>query len=81
MPKVAPSDHFIKSANSKKLLSPHDGPLLDGLTKLLHWVSADRSQNGDSHHLSAVSIEDAWLTVHIVGALILRLSADKPRAE
>lgn len=49
--------------------------------KLLEWVSADRSQFGDSHHVVNPTMSDAWLTVHVVGALILRLSDDQARGQ
>lgn len=37
-------------------------------------MSADRSQTGDAHHASDANLDDAWLIVHVAGALILRLS-------
>jgi hypothetical protein len=43
------------------------------LHKLVDWVSVDRNEMGDVHQAQEPSVEDAWLTVHIVGALILRL--------
>jgi hypothetical protein len=45
----------------------------------LNWASADRSQTGDSHKQSDATIADAWLAVHVIGALILRLASDDPR--
>lgn len=72
--------NLIKSAKSKGLLAPHDSQLTDGIEKIAHWVSADRSESGDSHKAStAVTRDDAWFTVHVVGALILRL-AGAPRS-
>lgn len=41
--------------------------------KLIDWVSAERNNKGDAHNVDAASTEDAWLVVHIVGALILRI--------
>jgi len=70
---------LIKSAKRKQLLGAHDTPMLEFFNRLLNWVAADRSEQGDGHHPSNASIEDAWLTVHVVGALILRLSSDIPR--
>lgn len=58
---------LIKSARTKGLLAPHDQKIMD-------WVSADRSESGDSHHASDAVLADAWLSVHVVGALILRLA-------
>lgn len=68
---------LIKDAKRRGLLLAHDSTLTDGIEKILHWVSADRSESGDAHKATTASIEDAWLTVHVVGALILRL-ADGP---
>lgn len=71
---------LIKSAKSKGLLAPHDSQLTDGIEKIANWVSADRSESGDSHKASTgVTRDDAWFTVHVVGALILRL-AGGPRS-
>lgn len=70
---------LIKSAKSKGLLATHDGPLLDAIDKMLHWVSADRSESGDAHAAARATVEDAWLIVHVVGALILRLVQGGPR--
>jgi hypothetical protein len=58
---------LIKSAKSIGLIAGHDLPLL-------HWVSADRSETGDAHKVSSATLEDAWLTVHVVGAILLRLA-------
>jgi hypothetical protein len=65
---------LIKSAKSKGLLASHDKALTDGIEKFAHWVSADRSEKGDSHKVVQVAVADAWLTLHVVGALIVRLS-------
>ena len=46
----------------------------------MHWVSADRSEMGDSHKAeTTLTRDDAWLTVHVVGALILRLASEGGR--
>lgn len=71
---------LIASARSKGLLAKHDSPMLAAVEKTLHWVSADRSEKGDAHKASTATIDDAWFTVHIVGAIILRLSKVSPRA-
>jgi hypothetical protein len=57
---------LLKDAKRRKLLADHDG-------KLIEWVAADRSALGDAHHDSVAQADDAWLIVHVVGALILRL--------
>lgn len=64
---------LIKSARNRGLLGPHDTPLLESLVSVMNWVSADRSTKGDAHNTDDVSRDDAWLTVHVVGAVILRL--------
>lgn len=58
---------LAKSAQSKGVVTGYDKKLID-------WVSADRSNKGDAHNVDSASVEDAWLVVHIVGALILRIS-------
>ena len=65
---------LIKSARLMGIFGAHDEPMLEGIDRILNWVSADRSNNGDSHKSSSASSDDAWMIVHIVGAIILRLS-------
>jgi hypothetical protein len=70
---------LLTSARQNGILAPHDQRLSDGIGKLIEWVSADRSALGDGHRgASPATPEDAWLTVHVVGALILRLTS-QPR--
>lgn len=61
------------SARRKGFLNGHD-------TKVVDWVAADRSETGDTHNARPASHDDAWLTVHVVGALILRLAGAVPRS-
>jgi hypothetical protein len=70
---------LIRSARKKEILAAHDASTLDALEKAMHWVAADRSETGDSHHASEASREDAWLIVHIVGAFIVRLASGGKR--
>ena len=63
-----------KSAVNKRIISSHDKKLID-------WVSADRSTKGDAHTVNSASAEDAWLTVHVVGAIILRITSGSLRSE
>ncbi len=65
---------LAKDAQNKGLLMHYDRKLID-------WVSADRSSKGDAHNAQPASPEDAWLCVHVVGALILRLVNGIPRAD
>jgi hypothetical protein len=67
------------SAKKRGLLGPHDHLLTEAVAKVIDWVSADRTAMGDAHHASRATPDDAWFTVHIVGAVILRL-ASGPRA-
>lgn len=69
---------LAKSARSKGILAPHDATLNDAVQKIIDWVSADRSETGDAHKASTATRDDAWLAVHVVGALLLRL-AGNPR--
>jgi hypothetical protein len=69
---------LIKDARRRGLLAPHDAKLDQAVADVMDWVAADRSQSGESHHVSTASIEDAWLIVHIVGSLILRLASGPP---
>lgn len=70
---------LIKSAKTKGLLAPHDTTLSDAIEKAMHWASADRSETGDAHSSSDAIRQDAWLMVHIVGALIVRLAGGPKR--
>lgn len=69
---------LVASAIKKGLLAPYDPTLIKGM---LDWVSADRSQKGDSHKAEGddIQLSDAWLTVHVVGALIVRLVSEHNR--
>lgn len=71
---------LIMDAKQKGLLASHDQTLTDGIVKFLDWASADRSQTGDAHSNSHAALGDAWLMVHVVGALVLRLADGEPRA-
>jgi hypothetical protein len=64
----------VKSAQTKGILAPHDDKLAAALRSIGEWVEADRSTLGDAHSAGDVDRDDGWLIVHIVGALILRLS-------
>lgn len=70
---------LIQDARGRGLLAGHDEKLTAGIFSFLNWASADRSQTGDAHKKSDATLGDAWLAVHVVGALILRLASDDPR--
>ena len=63
---------LAKSARKRAVITAYD-------KKLIEWVSADRSNMGDAHNASPASTEDAWLVVHVVGALILRIAGGPMR--
>lgn len=70
---------LAKSAAKMGLLAPHDSAFADAVKKMIDWVSADRSETGDAHKIGTENRDDAWFAVHVVGALILRLSQGRPR--
>ena len=70
----------LKDAKKKGLLAPHDQNLADGIAKFIGWASADRNETGDAHKPTDPALSDAWLMVHVVGALILRLADPVPRS-
>ena len=57
---------LTNSAMKRRIISSYDKKFID-------WVSADRSTIGSAHSVNSASTEDAWLTVHVVGAIILRI--------
>jgi len=65
---------LVASAKKRGLLGPHDHLLTEALAKTIDWVSADRTAMGDAHHVSRATPDDAWFTVHVVGAIIVRLA-------
>ena len=70
---------LLADARKRELLTAYDSKLAEGIDALSEWVSADRSQRGDAHHVRDASRDDAWLAVRVVGALILRLAAGRKR--
>ena len=70
---------LMASARRRGLLAAHDAPLQRVIEGAIEWVGADRSQLGDSHRVTSPAAADAWFTVHIVGALIVRLVDGSPR--
>jgi len=70
---------LAKSAAKLGLLAAHDSTFVDAVEKMIHWVSADRSETGDAHKLGTEDRDDAWFAIHVVGALIQRLSQERKR--
>jgi hypothetical protein len=65
---------LLADARKKGLLGGHDSKLSGAIETAVEWASANRSERGESHTVSDADAADAWLMVHVVGALILRLS-------
>lgn len=70
---------LLKDARKRELLAPYDSKLAEAIDAIGDWVSADRSERGDAHHVRDASSDDAWLAVRVAGALILRLAAGRKR--
>lgn len=73
---------LLKSAKSKGLLRGSDTPLTESISKTVDWVSAMRGE-GEAHTGKPdFDMSDAWMVVHVVGALAIRLSeTDQPASE
>lgn len=64
---------LMKSAKRNGLIRGTDTPLADAIVAVINWVAAQRNQ-GEAHYADAdADISDAWMVVHVVGALIVRL--------
>ncbi len=70
---------LIKSAKAKGLLAAHDVRMTQAIEDVMEWVAADRSAKGDSHKADESEKEDAWFTIHVVGAVIVRLVSARRR--
>ena len=65
---------LLKSARKIGLLKGKDTPLTEAIGRTVDWVAAMRNQ-GEAHKGNPdVDMSDAWMVVHVVGALIRRLS-------
>ena len=63
---------LAKSGVSRGVFTPYDSKLID-------WANADRAGRGDAHGSPETPAPDAWLSVHVIGALILRLASGTNR--
>jgi len=70
---------LLVDARKRVLLARYDSKLAEAVDLIGEWISADRSERGDAHHVRDASQDDAWLAVRISGALILRLGAGRKR--
>jgi hypothetical protein len=65
---------LLKSARKIGLIQGKDTPLTESIGRTVDWVAAVRNQ-GEAHKGNPeVGMSDAWMVVHVVGALIVRLS-------
>lgn len=71
---------LLKSAKST-ILKGYDARYIDSIDSLISWASAARSNKGDSHKVTAAEKNDAWFVIHVVGALLLRLSKTSEEPE
>lgn len=68
----------VNAAQRTGVLSAPDRHLLKPLSD---WLNADRADHGNAHHHreGEVTRADAWLAIHVAGALMVRLSNEEPR--
>jgi hypothetical protein len=65
---------LLSSARKIGLITGADTPLTDSVGRTVNWVAAQRNQ-GEAHRGNPdMNMSDAWMIVHVVGALIIRLS-------
>ena len=65
---------LLKSAKNKGLVKGNDTPLTEAIGNTVNWVAAKRNQ-GEAHKGDPdINMSDAWMMVHVVGALIIRLA-------
>lgn len=71
----------LRAAKKAGWLKGSDEPLIESVEKAFNWASGQRN-DGEAHRADAVAtLSDAWLMVHIVGALIVRLAEGDKRGE
>lgn len=65
---------LVSSAKKNGLLTGTDTPLTESIIKTVNWVAAKRNQ-GEAHRGDPeIDLSDAWMVVHVVGTLAIRLS-------
>lgn len=72
---------LLSSAKNQGLIGGSDSPLAEVIVKSVNWVAAQRNQ-GEAHFADTdADLDDAWMAVHVVGALIIRVAAaDRKRS-
>lgn len=63
----------LKAARASGLLLGSDDKLAVSITHAVGWAAVERNERSDAHRGSEADVADAWMMVHIVGAVILRL--------
>lgn len=72
---------LLSSAKKKGLLTGADTPLTESIGRTVNWVAAKRNQ-GEAHRGDPdIKMKDAWMMVHVVGALVIRLSETDKQAQ
>ena len=69
---------LLTSAKKTGLVKGNDTPLTKAIGGTVDWVAAKRN-DGEAHWASDATLSDAWMVVHVVGALIIRLA--EPRSD
>lgn len=72
---------LISSARKKGLVAGADTPLTESIVKTVNWVATQRNQ-GEAHRAEhTMNMSDAWMVVHVVGALAIRLAEASTQPE
>lgn len=65
----------LKAAKKAGVLGGANSPLAEAMEKTTAWTASVRNQRSDAHAVDpTVNKEEAWLMVHVAGALILYLT-------
>lgn len=65
---------LLASAKQIGLVRENESPLTDAIPQAIRWATRQRNA-GEAHRGDAdYTMSDAWMVVHVVGALIIRLS-------
>lgn len=72
--------NLLASAKQIGLVRENESPLTDSIPQVIRWATRQRNA-GEAHRGDAdYTMSDAWMVVHVVGALIIRLSEARPTA-
>jgi hypothetical protein len=71
----------LRSARQNGLIRGKDIPLTETIGRAVEWVS-DKRNEGEAHRGDPeINMSDAWAVVHVVGALVIRLSEAGSRGQ